>query len=337
MRIARELATRAIDKDEFLGQAASFTRERPEINASGLDRRRRARSRRATAASDLQPQAGEAERRPTPRAAGRGRHGRARDRLRRGARPAPAGVLAGLHRTPAATPCSRSTAADRPQRLRRHADRRVLDREPAALLRAGRGDAAARRHAVRRAGSHAGQLGDRRCRARSRGRRRSCTTCRSRRRGNGLVLRSQGYRTSIGLIGNTLFWMVVALSRAHGVDAARHLAPHAPARADAGRAGLGDQLPPRDGELDAHRHARDGHGGPHHLREPGVLRDDRLRRGGTDRPPRALPALAARPPGGEQPPAAAGTAGPQPGRRRRGQGHAQGRLAVRRRACTCRR
>ena len=29
---------------------------------------------------------------------------------------------------------------------------------------------------------------------------------------NGLVLRSTGYRTSVGLIGNTLFWMVVALS-----------------------------------------------------------------------------------------------------------------------------
>ncbi|GMV45285.1 MAG: hypothetical protein AMXMBFR66_06830 [Pseudomonadota bacterium] len=29
---------------------------------------------------------------------------------------------------------------------------------------------------------------------------------------NGLVLRGQGYRTSIGLIGNTLFWMVLALS-----------------------------------------------------------------------------------------------------------------------------
>ncbi|GAA0745765.1 PAS domain S-box protein [Ideonella azotifigens] len=29
---------------------------------------------------------------------------------------------------------------------------------------------------------------------------------------NGLMLRGQGYRTSIGLIGNTLFWMVVALS-----------------------------------------------------------------------------------------------------------------------------
>jgi len=30
--------------------------------------------------------------------------------------------------------------------------------------------------------------------------------------GNGLMLRGHGYRTSIGLIGNTLFWMVVALS-----------------------------------------------------------------------------------------------------------------------------
>jgi len=29
---------------------------------------------------------------------------------------------------------------------------------------------------------------------------------------NGLLLRTQGFRTSIGLIGNTLFWMVVALS-----------------------------------------------------------------------------------------------------------------------------
>jgi PAS domain S-box-containing protein len=30
--------------------------------------------------------------------------------------------------------------------------------------------------------------------------------------GNSLMLRGQGYRTSVGLIGNTLFWMVVALS-----------------------------------------------------------------------------------------------------------------------------
>ena len=31
VRIAREIVTRAIDTDEFLGQATSFTRERPEI------------------------------------------------------------------------------------------------------------------------------------------------------------------------------------------------------------------------------------------------------------------------------------------------------------------
>ena len=30
--------------------------------------------------------------------------------------------------------------------------------------------------------------------------------------GNALMLRGQGYRTSVGLVGNTLFWMVVALS-----------------------------------------------------------------------------------------------------------------------------
>ena len=30
--------------------------------------------------------------------------------------------------------------------------------------------------------------------------------------GNGLILRGQGYRTSVGVIGNTLFWMVIGLS-----------------------------------------------------------------------------------------------------------------------------
>ena len=45
VRIARELVTRAIDKDEFLGQATSFTRERPEVNFLAwvsADRRHRA-------------------------------------------------------------------------------------------------------------------------------------------------------------------------------------------------------------------------------------------------------------------------------------------------------
>ena len=98
-----------------------------------------------------------------------------------------------------------------------------------------------------------------------------------------------------------------------GVDAAGHLAPHAPAHTDPERADAGDQLPPRDGELHADRHARHGHGHAHHLREPGLLRDDGLLRG---RPRRSHAAL---PPSGPSDRReenarllAAGTAGAQP-------------------------
>jgi PAS domain-containing protein len=53
---------------------------------------------------------------------------------------------------------------------------------------------------------------------------------------------------------------------------------------------------------------------------------------------RCRPSLTGRPTARrEQPPAAAGAAGPQPGRRHRGEGDAQGRHAVRLRACTSRR
>ena len=40
VRMARELVTRTIDRDDFLAQAASFTRERPEITQPDLGRRR---------------------------------------------------------------------------------------------------------------------------------------------------------------------------------------------------------------------------------------------------------------------------------------------------------
>ena len=55
VRIAREIVTRTIDSDEFLGQATSFTRERPEIthltwiNARGGQAARDQRARRAAA------------------------------------------------------------------------------------------------------------------------------------------------------------------------------------------------------------------------------------------------------------------------------------------------
>ena len=57
VRIAREIATRTIDQDEFLGQAASFTRERPEITNLiwvGANRSRRA----GYAATGFHPESG---------------------------------------------------------------------------------------------------------------------------------------------------------------------------------------------------------------------------------------------------------------------------------------
>ena len=43
--------------------------------------------------------------------------------------------------------------------------------------------------------------------------------------GNGLVLRAQAYRTSLGVVGSGLFWLVGTLERHDGLDADCHLAP----------------------------------------------------------------------------------------------------------------
>ena len=110
--------------------------------------------------------------------------------------------------------------------------------------------------------------------------------------GNGLIIRAQAYRTSLGVIGSGLFWLVGALSVMTGLDADRQLAPHAPPHAGAAGAGGRNQLPPRDGKLHAHRHARARHAGPHHLRERRVLPDDGLERSRTGGPHSALPLLA---------------------------------------------
>jgi hypothetical protein len=94
--------------------------------------------------------------------------------------------------------------------------------------------------------------------------------------GNGLTIRGQVYRTSLGLIGSGLFWLVMLLS---GATAWLLLANwrHTRRRIQrAGRAGAGDGVSPRHGELDADRYACTGHAGAHHLRQLGFLRHDRL-------------------------------------------------------------
>ena len=219
--------------------------------------------------------------------------------------------------------------ADRARRLQRRADRRVLGRAAAALLRADRDlapacDLAARREDQSLASTVMTVPG---------------TTAKRPSivfelpvapAENGLVLRGQGYRTSIGLIGNTLFWMVMAALGADRLDAARHLAAHAPAAADAGRARLRDQLPPRHGELDADRHARHGHGRPISYVNPAFC---------------AMTGFSEADLIGQHPPfpywphdrreenarlLEQELRGQEPGRRHRGQGDAEGRLGVRR-------
>ncbi len=330
MRIARETRSRAtIDDDEFLGQAASFTRERPgdhhRLTWIGAAPRKacelfgRPPSRPRQRAQSNPP----ARRCRRPAGADRPESG-----LRRRARTAPAGVLAAVQRPQRQCGLPDPRAADRPRRLRRLAGGRVLGRGPAAPLRAGGGVAAPRHRAGRRQRARAGQHRQRRCPAHPRGAR-----DRPRRAAGAGRQRPAAARPGLPHLDRPDRQHAVLDGRravgADGVDAAGHLAPHAPARADAKRAGVGDELPARDGELHAHRHARDGHGRPHHLRQPGVLRDDRLPRVGADRSPATLPVLAAGSFRGEQPPAAAGASGPQPGRRHRGEGDAQGGLGVR--------
>ena len=88
------------------------------------------------------------QRGPSARPAGarpRGRVG-----VHRCARPAPAGVLAAIPRRDGRSGVSDRRAAAQRRRVRRRLDRRVLDRGPAALLRAAGGQAPARNLGARR-------------------------------------------------------------------------------------------------------------------------------------------------------------------------------------------
>jgi hypothetical protein len=113
--------------------------------------------------------------------------------------------------------------------------------------------------------------------------------------GNGLVLRAQAWRTSQGVVGGTLFWLVAVLAT---MTAWMLIANwrQSQRRQQAQQALLAEtKLSPRHGKLHAHRHARARPAGPHHLRQPGLLPDDRLERGRADRPVRTLQLLAGRP------------------------------------------
>ena len=210
VRIAREIVTRAIDHDQFLAQAATFTRERPEItNLAWINAQRAPRA--AYSATSFPPDAG-----------------------------------VGTDDTPASLPViGTSSAAEiaflaaRNQRqpvysqpfvdafgnpvvqvqvplLERSAFAGVLIAEYSieALMRRNVPKEVSTRHAITLLDAQDRVLASTVATMPGTAPARPSIVYRLpvAPAGNGLFLRGQGYRTSIGLIGNTLFWMVAALS-----------------------------------------------------------------------------------------------------------------------------
>ena len=210
VRMAREVATRAIDLDEFMGQAVSFARERPEIVSLswlGADESIKARHLSPNHPGDM---------------------------VRWPESPALGGAVSAARSEPAwafaAARDLRQPVYSRPYESQAglvvfQIDVPLLDRSAfsgtlvaeysvEALLRYFVPGEVTRRHAISLVDGNDRVLASSVSREPSSSSRRSAFTqdVALAPSSNGLVVRGQGWRTSIGLIGNTLFWMVVALS-----------------------------------------------------------------------------------------------------------------------------
>ncbi len=206
VRVAREIVTRAIDTEEFLGQAASFSRERPEITQLiWLNGRRNTR---AAFSSNIFPKESTAENPSLPR---------------EGQTSAPESAFSSARslRQPV---YSKQFINDQGQAviqihvplIERSVFTGVLIAEYSLenLIRYFVPAEVSKRHTITLLGDVDRVLSS------------TVPMARGERlppasiiyeapmapASNGLVLRGQGYRTSIGLISNTLFWMVVLLS-----------------------------------------------------------------------------------------------------------------------------
>ncbi len=210
VRQAREIVTRETDVEEFARQAATFAADRPEINeVSWLDAQHHVRSRHSAAGdSDDLPGTGTEKRLELNDASGHSESEwafiAARD-LRRPIYSRPFKTRAGAAAFQLEVPL-----LDRG----RFAGALVVNYSIEALARHYVPQEVTRRHAIAVIDEHEQVLAS------------SVTPMPGRKRtpaaivhdvplapaANGLVLRGSGYRASVGLIGNTLFWMVVALS-----------------------------------------------------------------------------------------------------------------------------
>jgi PAS domain S-box-containing protein len=209
VRIAREIVTHTIDADEFLGQATSFTHERPEItHLTWITAQRKVRASRSAASFLGGTSTGEGLERSLPAEAGRGEPEWAFMTARDLRQPVYSRAFTDANGTPVfqiqvplidRSAFSGTLIAEYSvealvrhyvpaEVVKRHAIS-VLDSQQQLL--AGTVTPMPGQHARRAPIFHEVPLAP---------------------AGNGLTLRGQGYRTSIGLISNTLFWMVVALS-----------------------------------------------------------------------------------------------------------------------------
>ncbi|CAG1018645.1 Sensor protein FixL [Burkholderiaceae bacterium] len=210
VRIAREIVTRAIDQDEFIGQAASFTRERPEINHLfwiGSNRTRRA----AYSAINFHPETGLTG---EEYAASLPKEGKSSE-------PEVAFLAARTLRQPVYTrPFTDAYGMPVIQVQIPLIDRAafsgtlVAEYSVEALMRYFVPAEVSNRHAISLLDAREQVLAS------------TVTPMPGQKArpasivhdvpvapaGDGLILRGQGYRTSIGLISNTLFWMVAFLS-----------------------------------------------------------------------------------------------------------------------------
>jgi hypothetical protein len=219
VRMAREVATRAIDQDEFLGQAVSFARERPEVVSLawiGADQTVRQRHLSPNHPGELL--------RPVEPAPPPGFVGPLASRpaaLQPGGEPAWAFAAARDLRQPVySRPFEGSgelmvfqvhvPLIDRSA----FAGTLVAEYAVESLLRYFVPPEVTRRHAISLIDGADRVLASSVSReSEGTGQRNSFVhDVALAPSGNGLVVRGEGWRTSIGLIGNTLFWMVVALS-----------------------------------------------------------------------------------------------------------------------------
>jgi len=218
VRMARELVTKAIDQDEFQGQTVSFVRERPEVVSLswiGADQKVRMRQLSPNHPGDLlrltepptQPLVGPPEP-PAPSVPPSGEpawaFAAARD-LRQPVYSRPFEGSGALSVFQVQVPLIDRSA---------FAGTLVAEYSVESLLRYFVPSEVTRRHAVSLVDGNDRVLASSVSREPDHAQRRNTFAfdVPLAPSANGIAVRGEGWRTSIGLIGNTLFWMVVALS-----------------------------------------------------------------------------------------------------------------------------